>query len=176
MNKKQLSERDICTKFITPSLRQAGWDEITQLREEVSFTRRTRPSTLMGRRYRQGRGRRSLGPRARTRQPENVSEGAPRTTPLICRRLTNKLVAQPIVGKRGDDPRRRARRKLHRRRTRFPREPSRDRPDATLPMPSQQPRRSASRRTLPTTTSCQPSSDRGRDPADAHLLLRRRSA
>ena len=39
MNKKQLSERDICTKFITPSLRQAGWDEITQLREEVTFTK-----------------------------------------------------------------------------------------------------------------------------------------
>lgn len=39
MNKKQLSESDICTKFITPSLRQAGWDEITQLREEVSFTK-----------------------------------------------------------------------------------------------------------------------------------------
>ena len=39
MNKKQLSERDICTKFITPSLRQAGWDEMTQLREEVSFTK-----------------------------------------------------------------------------------------------------------------------------------------
>ncbi len=39
MNKKQLSERDICTKFITPSLRQAGWDEITQVREEVSFTK-----------------------------------------------------------------------------------------------------------------------------------------
>ncbi|MEO7275365.1 MAG: DEAD/DEAH box helicase family protein [Vicinamibacterales bacterium] len=39
MNKKQLSERDICTKFITPALRSAGWDEITQLREEVSFTK-----------------------------------------------------------------------------------------------------------------------------------------
>jgi type I site-specific restriction endonuclease len=26
MNKKQLSERDICTEFITPSLPQAGWD------------------------------------------------------------------------------------------------------------------------------------------------------
>src|SRR5205814_7746352 len=39
MNKKQLSERDICTKFITPSLRHAGWDEMTQLREEVSFTK-----------------------------------------------------------------------------------------------------------------------------------------
>ena len=39
MNKKNLSERDICTKFITPALRHAGWDEITQIREEVSFTK-----------------------------------------------------------------------------------------------------------------------------------------
>jgi type I restriction enzyme R subunit len=39
MDKKQLSERDICTKFITPALRQAGWDELTQLREEVGFTK-----------------------------------------------------------------------------------------------------------------------------------------
>ena len=39
MNKKELSERDIGTKFITPALRQAGWDEMTQVREEVSFTK-----------------------------------------------------------------------------------------------------------------------------------------
>ena len=39
MNKKGLSERDICTKFITPALRQAGWDEMLQIREEVSFTK-----------------------------------------------------------------------------------------------------------------------------------------
>jgi type I restriction enzyme R subunit len=39
MNKKDLSERDICTKFITPAVKQAGWDEMTQLREEVYFTR-----------------------------------------------------------------------------------------------------------------------------------------
>ena len=39
MNKRSLSERDICTKFITPALRQAGWDEMTQIREEVSFTK-----------------------------------------------------------------------------------------------------------------------------------------
>ena len=25
INKKSLSERDICTKFITPALRKAGW-------------------------------------------------------------------------------------------------------------------------------------------------------
>ena len=28
MDKRSLSERDICTKFITPALRQAGWDEM----------------------------------------------------------------------------------------------------------------------------------------------------
>lgn len=39
MNKKALSERDICTKFITPALKQAGWDIQTQVREEVSFTK-----------------------------------------------------------------------------------------------------------------------------------------
>ena len=38
MNKKSLSERDICTKFITPSLVNAGWDLHNQVREEVSFT------------------------------------------------------------------------------------------------------------------------------------------
>lgn len=38
MNKKDLSERDICTKFITPNLVAAGWDIETQVREEVGFT------------------------------------------------------------------------------------------------------------------------------------------
>ena len=33
-----LSERDICTKFITPGLKNAGWDIDTQVLEEVSFT------------------------------------------------------------------------------------------------------------------------------------------
>jgi type I restriction enzyme R subunit len=39
MEKRSLSERDICTKFITPALRNAGWDEISQIREEVGFTK-----------------------------------------------------------------------------------------------------------------------------------------
>lgn len=38
MNKKQLSERDICTKYITPAIEKAGWDIRKQFREEVSFT------------------------------------------------------------------------------------------------------------------------------------------
>jgi type I restriction enzyme R subunit len=36
--KKSLSERDICTKYITPALLQAGWDSLRQIREEVTFT------------------------------------------------------------------------------------------------------------------------------------------
>jgi len=39
IDKKSLSERDICTKFTTPALKKAGWDEIAQIREEVSFTK-----------------------------------------------------------------------------------------------------------------------------------------
>jgi type I restriction enzyme R subunit len=39
MNKKQLSERDICTKYITPALARAGWDVATQVREEYPLTR-----------------------------------------------------------------------------------------------------------------------------------------
>jgi type I restriction enzyme R subunit len=38
MNKKSLSERDICTKLITPALEKAGWDKQLQVLEEVSFT------------------------------------------------------------------------------------------------------------------------------------------
>lgn len=37
--KKMMSERDICTKFITPAIKKAGWDEMSQIREEVSFTK-----------------------------------------------------------------------------------------------------------------------------------------
>ena len=35
---KSLSERDICTKFITPALTEAGWDLHSQIREEINFT------------------------------------------------------------------------------------------------------------------------------------------
>jgi len=38
MDKKSLSERDICSKFITPAIKKAGWNLHTQLLEEVSFT------------------------------------------------------------------------------------------------------------------------------------------
>ena len=38
MDKKKLTERDICTKFINPALEKAGWNMLKQVREEVSFT------------------------------------------------------------------------------------------------------------------------------------------
>ena len=38
MDKKSLSERDICTKFITPALQKANWDLHRQIREEFTLT------------------------------------------------------------------------------------------------------------------------------------------
>lgn len=39
MDKRRFIERDICTKCITPALRKAGWDTISQIKEEKSFTK-----------------------------------------------------------------------------------------------------------------------------------------
>ena len=38
VNKKELSEADIRTKYITPALQQAGWDIMLQVREELNLT------------------------------------------------------------------------------------------------------------------------------------------
>lgn len=37
MDKKHLTETDIITKFILPAIEQAGWDSMTQLRQEVKL-------------------------------------------------------------------------------------------------------------------------------------------
>ena len=36
--KKELSEIDICDLFITPAIKKAGWDQVTQIRREVTLT------------------------------------------------------------------------------------------------------------------------------------------
>lgn len=38
LDKKSLSERDICTKYITPAIDLAGWNTHSQILEEVSYT------------------------------------------------------------------------------------------------------------------------------------------
>lgn len=38
MDKKSLSERDICTQYVTPALTGAGWQPRTHIREEVRLT------------------------------------------------------------------------------------------------------------------------------------------
>ncbi|MBP1909681.1 EcoAI/FtnUII family type I restriction enzme subunit R [Methanolobus bombayensis] len=38
IDKRSLSERDICTKYITPAIKNAGWNVHTQVREEVQLT------------------------------------------------------------------------------------------------------------------------------------------
>ncbi|KGJ93611.1 EcoAI/FtnUII family type I restriction enzme subunit R [Colwellia psychrerythraea] len=37
MDKKKLTETDIITKFIMPSIKSAGWDDMTQIRQEVKL-------------------------------------------------------------------------------------------------------------------------------------------
>src|ERR1700687_42444 len=39
LNKKNLTERDICSKFLTPAVKDAGWDVMSQIREQVYFTK-----------------------------------------------------------------------------------------------------------------------------------------
>ena len=39
MDKKALSERDICSMFIGPAIEKAGWDKFSQIREEVAVTK-----------------------------------------------------------------------------------------------------------------------------------------
>lgn len=39
VDKKSFSERDICTKYITPALVSRGWDLDAQIREEVTLTK-----------------------------------------------------------------------------------------------------------------------------------------
>jgi type I restriction enzyme R subunit len=56
-NKKSLSERDICTKFITPAIVHAGWDVQDQVREEVSFTKGR--IIVRGRMHTRGEGKRA---------------------------------------------------------------------------------------------------------------------
>jgi type I restriction enzyme R subunit len=37
INKKLLSETDIITKFIMPAIKDAGWDDMFQIRQEVKL-------------------------------------------------------------------------------------------------------------------------------------------
>ena len=56
-DKKSLSESDICAKHITPAVVQAGWDEDTQIRREVSFTKGR--IIVRGRLVSRGKGKRA---------------------------------------------------------------------------------------------------------------------
>ena len=57
MDKRSLSERDICTKFITPALHRSGWDDMRQIREELTFTKGR--ITVRGKLVARGEGKRA---------------------------------------------------------------------------------------------------------------------
>lgn len=56
-SKKDLSERDICTKYTTRAIEKAGWNIKTQMREEVTFT--DRRIIVQGRRHTRGKRKRA---------------------------------------------------------------------------------------------------------------------
>jgi type I restriction enzyme R subunit len=39
INRKKPSERDLCSKFIGPAVKRAGWDGMMQIREEIALTK-----------------------------------------------------------------------------------------------------------------------------------------
>jgi len=87
MHKKTLSERDICTKYITPSLTSAGWDLHRQIREEVSFTD--------GRIYVRGRiharGEKNARTTSSTTSPTyQLLSSRPKTTPTQSQQVFSK--------------------------------------------------------------------------------------
>ena len=57
LDKRGLSERDVCTKFITPAVAGAGWDLLTQIREELDFTKGR--ITVRGKLVSRGKGKRA---------------------------------------------------------------------------------------------------------------------
>jgi len=57
MNKKSLSEADICTKFITPAIVTAGWDLNNQIRQEKYFTNGR--IIVEGKKYRRGEAKKA---------------------------------------------------------------------------------------------------------------------
>lgn len=56
-SKKQLTERDICTQYITPAIIKAGWNIRTQMREEVYFT--DGRIIVQGKLYARGKGKKA---------------------------------------------------------------------------------------------------------------------
>ncbi len=57
MSKKNLTERDICTKFIHPAIEKAGWDLMRQVREEYYFT--DGRIIVRGKMYKRGKGKKA---------------------------------------------------------------------------------------------------------------------
>jgi type I restriction enzyme R subunit len=57
MDKKKLTERDICTKFINPAIGKSGWDLMRQVLEEHYFT--DGRIIVRGKMYKRGKGKKA---------------------------------------------------------------------------------------------------------------------
>jgi len=70
VNKRDMSERDICTKFITPAVQEVGWDLISQIREEVCFTKGR--IIVRGKLVTRGKAERRLCPVLQAQHPDRA--------------------------------------------------------------------------------------------------------
>ncbi len=88
-SKKNLSERDICTKYIIPALKKSGWNIEKQVREEVYFTD--------GRIYVKG-DRTKRGKRKRADYILNRAKGSQKSMPKINQSIiTNTIIVLPPI-------------------------------------------------------------------------------
>ena len=111
-DKKTLSEADICDLFITPAIKNAGWDPMKQIRREVTLTpgpvvvrgnmsarnkkkiiRRLRPVLGAWRSNRRGRGQRQQS----HRQSRHSALQSPRVSPYTRRRSTTPVSLTPLA-------------------------------------------------------------------------------
>ncbi len=96
MNKQDLSERDIRSKFIRPTILRAGWNPMLQIREEVSFTNGR--IIVRGKLVTRGRAKRAdyiLYYKPISRSPSSK----PRTTATALAMESNRLLPHPEIGR-----------------------------------------------------------------------------
>lgn len=102
INKRDLSERDICTKYITPAVTEAGWDLMDQVREEVYFTKgriivRGKLVTRGETEVLERNGQRKRGTNARS-IPALASDSATwRVTPRCCSARSKTLITFFVI-------------------------------------------------------------------------------
>jgi len=103
LNKKELSERDICTKFITPAVKRAGWHGNVEFKQLIGVVEVD--ETFVGgkaknkhkdkRKYRNGTGG---GPRGGIGSGKAVVIGAVQRKGNVVARVVDGIDSQSLIG------------------------------------------------------------------------------